>query len=104
MSVKLDRAVDSSTPIAPSPTRRERDKARRSRKYRLVRSALAVIAILAAVPAWSLGRVLLADNTDPLGVRVVEWARDHHLAGVVNRFENFWYTHHQPPRGGTPSG
>ena len=112
MSVEVDREVDSPTPIPPSPsrrervkTRRERKKAPRSRKYRLIRSGcIAAIAILVAVPAWSLGRVMLADNTDPLGVRVVEWARDHHLSGIVNRIENFWYTHNQPPRGGTPKG
>ena len=60
--------------------------------------------VLVAIPAWSLGHVLLADNTDPLGLRVVEWARDHQLAGVVNAIENYWYTHHPPPRGGTPKG
>jgi hypothetical protein len=65
---------------------------------------LVVVVIAVAIPAWSLGRVLLANNTDPLSVRTVEWARDHNLSGAVNAVENWWYTHHAPPRGGTPKG
>ncbi|MGO9875786.1 MAG: hypothetical protein ACLPVY_18555 [Acidimicrobiia bacterium] len=56
------------------------------------------------IPGWSLGRVLAANTTDPLNVRVVEWARDHHLGGVVAAIEQSWYAHHQPPKGGTPKG
>ena len=78
---------------------------RRTPKRRTVRRALIAAAlVLLAIPAWSLGHVLLANNTDPLGVRVVEWARDHHLNGLVNDIERLWYSHHQPKRGGTPRG
>jgi len=87
---------------APGLSRRERERKRRRRFRR--RAVLLVFLGLLAVPGWSLGRVLLANNTDPLGVRVVEWARDHHLGGLVDRVENYWYTHHPPPRGGTPKG
>jgi hypothetical protein len=59
---------------------------------------------LIAIPGWSLGRVLAANTTDPLGVRVVEWARDHHMGGIVSTIEQSWYAHHQPPTGGTPKG
>ena len=65
---------------------------------------LALVVVLVAIPAWSLGRVMLANNTDPLNIRFVEWARDHHLGGLVNRVENYWYTSHPPPSGGTPKG
>ena len=46
----------------------------------------------------------MANTTDPLGVRVVEWARDHQLGGLVDAIERTWYSHHQPPVGGTPRG
>ena len=59
---------------------------------------------LMAIPGWSLGRVLAANTTDPLGVRVVEWARDHHMGGIVSTIEQSWYAHHPPPTGGTPRG
>ncbi|HET9730143.1 MAG TPA: phosphodiester glycosidase family protein [Acidimicrobiia bacterium] len=60
--------------------------------------------LLFAIPAWSLGRVLLQNSTDPLGARVAEWARNHHMGLVVGYLENVWYSHHQPPVGGTPKG
>jgi len=78
---------------------------RRSGRRRLVLGiAPAVVIVLIAIPAWSLGRVMLANNTDPLSIRFVEWARDHHLGGLVNRVENYWYTTHPPPKGGSPKG
>lgn len=62
-----------------------------------------VIGVL-AVPGWSLGRTLTANTTDPLSVRVVEWARDHRMGGLVGAVERSWYSHHQPRTGGTPKG
>jgi hypothetical protein len=75
---------------------------RRRRQRRLVVVAIVLGAL--AVPGWSLGQTLAANNTDPLGARVVEWARDHQLGGVVNAIERTWYAHHQPPKGGSPKG
>jgi hypothetical protein len=65
---------------------------------------LLVLMGLVAIPGWSLGRVLAANTADPLGVRVVEWARDHQMGGIVSAVEQGWYAHHQPPKGGTPKG
>ena len=78
-------------------------KRRQVRRRRHV-VVLVVVLSLLAVPGWSVGHTLAANNTDPLSVRVVEWARDHHLGGLVTKVEDFWYTHHQPPKGGTPKG
>lgn len=77
-------------------------RARRRRRRRLI--ALAIVSALLAVPGWSLGRTLIRNTTDPLSVRVVEWARDHQLGGLVSSVERIWYAHHQPPKGGTPKG
>jgi hypothetical protein len=77
--------------------------AHRRRARRRVIAAAILIGVL-AVPGWSLGRVLTANTTDPLGARVVEWARDHGLGGVVSAVERTWYAHHQPPVGGSPKG
>jgi hypothetical protein len=62
-----------------------------------------VLAVL-LVPGWSLGRRLAARSTDPLSVRTAEWGRDHNLGGVIGFVEQVWYSHHQPPKGGTPKG
>src|SRR5689334_21489514 len=75
---------------------------RRRRQRWLVVAAILIGAL--AVPGWSLGRTLAANTTDPLGARVVEWARDHGLGGMVNAIERAWYSHHQPPKGGSPRG
>lgn len=77
--------------------------ARRRRRQRRLIAAAILIGTL-AVPGWSLGRTLAANTTDPLGARVVEWARDHGLGGTVNAIERTWYAHHQPPTGGSPRG
>ena len=56
------------------------------------------------VVGWSLGRALTRPGNDPAGTKFVEWVRDHGGGGAVNRIESWWYTNHQPPRGGTPRG
>ena len=102
-------APTSSSPASaesgPSP-RSSRARTRRRRRSRRRRRAvvLAIVVGVLAVPGWSLGRTLAANTTDPLSVRVVEWARDHRLGGVVGAIERTWYAHHQPPTGGTPKG
>ena len=37
-----------------------------------------------------------------LSARFAEWARDHGGGNVVADIENFWYSHHQPAKGGAP--
>ena len=88
-------------------TLRLRRRERRPRSARRRRWQLAILAVvfgLLAIPAWSLGRTLAAPSTDPIGIRAVEWARDHRLGGLVSFVERTWYSHHQPPKGGTPKG
>ncbi len=51
----------------------------------------------------SYGRALTGPGNDALSIRSVEWLRDHHFRWAVNDVENFWYTHHQPKKGGTVS-
>jgi Phosphodiester glycosidase len=99
-------AADKVTAAVPSRSRAdaERLRARRRRNRRTRRIALAAVVSILAIPGWSLGRALAANTTDPLSVRVVEWARDHRLGGLVGAVERSWYAHHQPPTGGTPKG
>jgi hypothetical protein len=57
---------------------------------------------LLAVPTFSFLRAVTRSNGDPLSVKATEWVRDHHLSWLVNRSEQYWYSHHQPPVGGVP--
>jgi len=70
-----------------------------------VLAACAAVAVVAlAGPAWSFGRAVTRANGDPFVVKATEWARDHQLGWLVDRTEHLWYSHHQPPKGGTPKG
>jgi len=65
--------------------------------------ALVVLAAV-AVPVWSFANAVLVSNGDPFSVNATEWARSHYLSWLVDRVERSWYAHHQPPKGGSPSG
>ncbi len=64
----------------------------------------AIFVVGLAVPGTSLVRALAAPGSDALSTRFVEWVRGHGGNGFVNEVENWWYTHHPPPRGGHPRG
>ena len=98
-----DAAPAASTAV-PSESDGSRAPKRRRRFSRRRAAILAIVISVIVVPGWSLGRTLAANTTDPLSVRVVEWARDHRLGGLVGTVERVWYAHHQPPKGGTPKG
>ena len=87
--------------------RRTREDAlvrRRTRRRRIRRLALASVVLSLAVVGWSIGHALMRANHDPVGVTLVEWARDHGGGTVVNDIEAWWYGNHQPPKGGSPRG
>ncbi|MGI8492571.1 MAG: hypothetical protein ACR2KC_04590 [Acidimicrobiales bacterium] len=52
----------------------------------------------------SYGDALAAPGTDSFGIRSTEWLRSHHFRWLVNDVENFYYSHHQPKKGGVPTG
>lgn len=65
--------------------------------------ALIAVALLAVPVVFSLGSTYTEENPDPLTIRSVEWLRDNGGAWLVDAVENWWYTNHPPPVGGTPS-
>lgn len=74
----------------------------KTRRYVKWGVLIAVIGLLAPV-ADSYFSALTGPGTDALSVRSIEWLRDHHFRWLVNDVENWWYTHHQPKKGGLPS-
>lgn len=103
-----EQAAVATAPRPPRPPRRERRRLERHRRSPLdkgIRRALLVaLAASLAMVGWSLGTALTAAGGDPASVKLVEWARDHGGNGLVNGIENWWYTHHPPPKGGRPKG
>ena len=82
-----------------------RAQARRKRRNRRIRRTIGVFALVTlSVVGWSLGHALTRPGNDPLGTKFVEWVRDHGGGGAVNQIEAWWYSGHQPPKGGTPKG
>jgi len=73
------------------------------RRWSVTRIVLAVLLACLIPVGWSYGHALTARGTDSLGVRSVEWLRDHGGGGVVSTVERWWYSHHQPRKGGPPA-
>ena len=99
--------------MEPSPpTRREQRELRkrdrtprrtRSTKSRWIRRGIAIAIVLLLIPVvWSYVHALQRPGTDSLGVRSVEWVRDHGGNGIVNTIERWWYTNNPPVVGGEP--
>ena len=70
----------------------------RARVLRVLSALLAAFVITCAVS------FVTSEIGQPgsLSARFAEWARDHGGGNVVADIENFWYSHHQPARGGAP--
>jgi hypothetical protein len=75
---------------------------RRARRRTIRRWTVRVVIVVLLPIAWSYGNALVGPGNDSLQARTVEWARDHHLGGVVDRIERWWYSNHQAPVGGVP--
>jgi hypothetical protein len=84
--------------------RREIRAARRTviGRHPLLAGLCALLLIL--TPVWiSLGSALANPGLgSSAGARGAEWFREHGGSSIVNWAENFWYSHHKPPVGGTP--
>ena len=72
-------------------------------KARWIRRGIAIAVIVLLIPVvWSYVHALQRPGTDSLGVRSVEWIRDHGGNGIVNTIERWWYTNNPPVVGGKP--
>ncbi|HEX9504830.1 MAG TPA: hypothetical protein VGA62_02375 [Acidimicrobiia bacterium] len=81
---------------------REREQQRRKpKRWRRRIIALVVVALLTPVGV-SYVHALQRPGIDTIGVRTVEWIRDHGGNGIVNTIERWWYTNNPPPVGGKP--
>jgi hypothetical protein len=58
--------------------------------------------VLLAVVSSSFVSALTTPGNVSTSVRAVEWLRDHHGVWLVDHVEQWWYTHHPPPKGGRP--
>src|SRR5207244_814240 len=100
---KGDEAATAQTDVVQPEPVPVRVKRKASRRTRIIRRAVALVVAVAMIPVvWSYFDALNAPGTDSLGVRSVEWVRDHGGNGIVNTIERWWYTNNPPPTGGRP--
>jgi hypothetical protein len=88
---------------APDEEPQRRPNARLSRRVRRRRTLVvvaAVLVVLIAPVAWSLGGALTRPGSDTTAERVAEWARDHHAGALVTWLER--KTYQKPKVGGAP--
>jgi hypothetical protein len=81
---------------------------RRRRKWIRRRRIVAVCLVVASIFMVTTGISLAGALNNPalgtsVSARFAEWARDHGGATIVTWSENLWYSHLQPPVGGTPA-
>ena len=62
----------------------------------------ALVVLVLALPAFSLGAALRAPGNLSASEKSVEWMRDHGMGGMVNRVESWWFSNHQAKQGGEP--
>jgi hypothetical protein len=92
-------------PTAARPGRRapvlaRGPRGRRSRVHRVRRIAV-LAALIALVPVIvSYAGVVLQNSNSSLGIRTVEWLRDHGARGLVNTVESLYYSANAPSPGG----
>ena len=73
-------------------------------QFRRRRIAAVLLGLAASWLFLSVGEALTAPGSDPVSARLAEWARQHHLGGLVNRAEQAQYRLHPPRTGGKPAG
>ena len=95
-----DSTTESTTESITGPTAAVKPR-RRIRRW--VKRGLLVVMVLLIPVVISYVRALTGPGSDSLQARSVEWARENHLGGLVDRVEHYWYAHHQAPVGGTPN-
>jgi hypothetical protein len=79
---------------------RQTSESRQDRSHRIRRIAV-VAATVALVPAaFSYVSTMAQPSNSSLGIRSVEWLRDHGAAGLVSRIESAYYSLTAPAKGG----
>jgi hypothetical protein len=77
---------------------------RRVRRRRVLLTLGAVFALLAAFLTWSVVGAALTPGNESFSAKWADWLRAHGAGALVAKAENYYYTSHQPKKGGKPTG
>ena len=75
----------------------------RPRRRRRLLIVLGVVLALLIPVGVSYGQALTAPGYASFSARSVDWVRNHGGESLVNWYETYYYTHHQPPATGLPT-
>ena len=102
----------SHSPLPPAyealePVQRPRNPKRRT-TWTPLRIGLAVTAavllLIGSLGAWSVIGAATTRGNESFSAKWADWMRAHGLGSLVSSFENYYYTSHQPHKGGQPKG
>ena len=90
------------THLPPAPKKNRPPEHRGGEGLRRIRRIALVAALVALVPAaFSYVDTMTEPSNSSLGIRSVEWLREHGAAGLVSRIESIYYSLTAPEKGGS---
>lgn len=89
--------------IPPPPKRRRPRRRRRGLRIALI-SILSAVSLLAVFLLWSVLGAYFTPGNESFSAKWADWMRAHHASALVLAFENYYYSSHQPAKGGAPKG
>jgi hypothetical protein len=91
----------SATRLPPAPQKNRAPERTGGEGLRRIRRIALIVALIALVPgAFSYLNTMAEPSNSSLGVRSVEWLREHGAAGLVSQIESTYYSLTAPSKGG----
>lgn len=90
--------------LPPPPPRPRRPAHRRPRPFvRVILSVLGLLALaVAVVGTWSVVGAYAKPGNESFSAKWADWMRSHSMGPLISSFESYYYTSHEPKKGGAP--
>lgn len=92
-----------SLPPPPGPRRRP-NRRNRSLLHAILSFLVVVVFFVGAVGTWSVVGAYSKPGNESFSAKWADWMRAHGMGSLISSFESYYYTSHQPKKGGTPKG
>lgn len=98
--------VPSAFDALPPPPRRHRSAHRRGRSLlHLILCVLGVVVLaVAVVGTWSVVGAYAQPGNESFSAKWADWMRSHRMGPLISSVESYYYTSHEPKKGGAPKG
>ena len=91
--------------LPPPPTPRRRPSRRNRSLLHAVLTFVGVLVLVAGgVGAWSVAGAYSKPGNESFSAKWADWMRAHGMGPLISSFESYYYTAHQPKKGGAPKG